>query len=90
MPSQTARLSPNETNCSLSKNNPPNGEQLAMLIRQQLAGRAYVHNLHVIVLKEGVVLRGRSSTYYAKQLAQHTVLTIARLPLIANEIEVQK
>jgi hypothetical protein len=88
MQSQTAMLSHQQNNCPMSNNNPPNGDVLAVLIRQNLAGRAYVRNLEVIVLEEGVVLRGRSSTYYAKQLAQHAVLTIARLPLMANEIEV--
>jgi len=40
------------------------------------------------VAKEGLVLRGRAQTYYAKQLAQHAVVEAAGLPILANEIEV--
>jgi len=37
---------------------------------------------------EGIVLEGTAPSYYAKQLAQHAVLTEAHLPIVANEIEV--
>jgi len=47
-----------------------------------------IRNFRLVVLKEGVVLRGRAQTYYAKQLAQHAVLTLMGLPILANEIEV--
>jgi hypothetical protein len=36
----------------------------------------------------GLVLQGRSITYYAKQLAQHMVMQATDLPICANEIEV--
>jgi hypothetical protein len=36
----------------------------------------------------GLVLRGRVPTYHAKQMAQHAVMTVSRLPIRANEIEV--
>jgi len=36
----------------------------------------------------GIVLRGHSLTYYAKQLAQHEVMAATKLPIAANEIKV--
>jgi hypothetical protein len=36
----------------------------------------------------GLVLRGHSLTYYAKQLAQHAVMAATELPIRANQIEV--
>jgi hypothetical protein len=36
----------------------------------------------------GLVLRGRTHTYYAKQLAQHALMEATDLPIFANEIEV--
>ena len=38
--------------------------------------------------EDGLVLRGHALTYYAKQLAQHAVMTATSLPIHANEIEV--
>jgi hypothetical protein len=51
------------------------------------AGRQ-VHGLHVILRNGGVILRGRSSTYYAKQLAQHLAVALIGWPVVANEIQV--
>jgi hypothetical protein len=36
----------------------------------------------------GLVLKGYSQTYYAKQLAQHAVMQATEMPILANEIEV--
>ena len=47
-----------------------------------------VRQLRVVCRSEGVVLQGSASTYYVKQLAQHLVMEIADLPILANEIEV--
>jgi hypothetical protein len=49
---------------------------------------ARVSWLRIDVQDNGVVLRGHARTYYAKQLAQHAVMTLTRLPILANEIEV--
>jgi hypothetical protein len=70
------------------ENTPTIDHDLTMLVRRHLFGRASVSFLEALVSAEGVILRGRSSTYYAKQLAQHAVLSVAGRPLIANEIEV--
>jgi hypothetical protein len=55
-------------------------------IRLRLTGR--VRDLHLVVLERGLVLRGQSHTYYAKQLAQQVVMATTELPIWANEIEV--
>jgi hypothetical protein len=36
----------------------------------------------------GVVLRGTARSFYAKQLAQHAVMTGTDLPIVRNAIEV--
>jgi hypothetical protein len=38
----------------------------------------------------GLILRGLTTTYYAKQLAQHAVMEATAIPIVANEIEVQR
>ena len=40
------------------------------------------------VRREGLVLRGQTRTYYAKQLAQQTVMKATTLPIVSNDIEV--
>jgi hypothetical protein len=42
----------------------------------------------VILHPAGVVLRGQSTTYYAKQIVQHAAMELTGLPVLANEIEV--
>jgi hypothetical protein len=46
-------------------------------------------DLQVIERAGGLVLRGHTHTYYAKQLAQHAAMEISNLPTLANEIEVR-
>ncbi len=48
-----------------------------------------VRDLRVMCRKDGVILQGSARTYHAKQLAQHSVMEITDLPILANEIEVQ-
>ncbi len=55
-------------------------------LRGRLRGR--VNELRVVMRDDGLVLRGSSRTYHAKQLAQHGLMQATRLPLVANEIEV--
>jgi hypothetical protein len=61
-------------------------EHLEAALHNRLGGR--VSNLQVIFHDAGVVLRGRTSTYYAKQLAQHAAMELAGLNVLANDIEV--
>lgn len=61
-------------------------ECLETHLQAKLGGR--VLNLHVVRAEAGLVLHGRTHTYYAKQLAQHAVMEASDLPILANEIEV--
>jgi hypothetical protein len=48
-----------------------------------------VRGLCVEVNDERVVLRGRTGSYYVKQLAQHSVWEVIPDALLENEIEVE-
>ena len=50
--------------------------------------RYYVRDFRMTVRDGGLVLSGRTRTYYAKQLAQHEVMGRSRLPIRANSIDV--
>jgi hypothetical protein len=61
-------------------------EHLESLVQRQLNGRIYEFKL--LPRDEGLVLQGFVHTYYAKQLAQATVMNATRCRISANEIEV--
>jgi hypothetical protein len=61
-------------------------ERMENRVRHRLSGRLLEFRLEVH--GGGVVLRGRTHTYYAKQLAQHAVMAATDLPILRNEIEV--
>jgi hypothetical protein len=48
-----------------------------------------VHGLCVEVCDERVVLRGRASSFYVKQLAQHCVWDVLPQARLENDIEVE-
>lgn len=52
--------------------------------------RGRLRDVSVCVHPGGVVLRGKASSYYVKQLAQHAVMKCISLPIAANEIEVRQ
>ncbi len=60
--------------------------QLEVRLQEKLSGR--VNDLRLLRHNRGLILRGVARTFYAKQLAQHAVMTETRLPILANEIEV--
>jgi hypothetical protein len=60
--------------------------QLEMRVRVRLGGQ--IRDFRVMCREGGLILQGRSQTYYAKQLAQHVVMEVTSFPIIANEIEV--
>ena len=64
----------------------PEMEQLQARVQSQLIGR--VQHFRLMVRGYGLILRGHTHTYYAKQLAQHAVMEATTLPILANEIEV--
>jgi hypothetical protein len=61
-------------------------DRLETHVQSCLSGR--VRDFHVQVLDRGLVLRGQTHTYYAKQLAQQAVMQATTWPILANEIEV--
>lgn len=67
---------------------PPSQEldQLEVHLQSQLNGR--VRDFRLVPRGRGLILRGRSRSYYGKQLAQHAVMDAVNLPIVANEIEV--
>jgi hypothetical protein len=66
-------------------------DALAARIEARIEGRVRgcIYGLHVICSDDSIILRGRTRTYYAKQLAQEAALDLPdnALPLI-NEITV--
>jgi hypothetical protein len=62
-------------------------QSLECRIASRLEGR--IRNFRLLLLDDGVILRGRSHTYYGKQLAQELVMQTTDLSVLANEIEVQ-
>ena len=61
-------------------------DRLAVDTAEKLRGR--VAGLRIEPCGAGVVLRGTARSFYAKQLAQHAVMTGTDLPIVRNEIEV--
>ncbi len=62
-------------------------EHIETLLYRRLGNR--IRDLRVMVLPEGLLLQGRTSTYHAKQLAQHAAMELVDLPIVANDIEVR-
>ncbi|MBD3673170.1 MAG: hypothetical protein HUJ26_06550 [Planctomycetaceae bacterium] len=61
-------------------------EQIEQVIRHRTGNS--VSELDVYVDSSSIVLNGRTSTYYNKQLATHAAQANARGRLLSNEIEV--
>jgi hypothetical protein len=61
-------------------------DRLGVQVRHQMSG--CLRDFHLNPRGNGLVLRGRTRTYYAKQLAQNAVMRATDLPIVSNEIEV--
>lgn len=61
-------------------------DRLERIIQRRVNGR--VRDLRVLILPNGLILKGRVATFHAKQLAQHAIMDACQLPILANEIEV--
>jgi hypothetical protein len=59
------------------------------LILPQLLGHAWVRGLRILVQEQELVPQVSEPAHYTKQLAQHAAMEVSRLPILANEIEVQ-
>jgi hypothetical protein len=64
--------------------------ELAERIKANVRDRVHglVSNFQVEIQDQGMVLQGRTHSYYAKQLVQHAALQAAGMPLLANRVEV--
>lgn len=60
--------------------------RLAANTAEKLRGR--LSDLRLELHGGGVILHGIARSFYAKQLAQHAVMTGTALPIVRNEIEV--
>jgi len=65
---------------------PEDLDRLEMHLQSQLSGR--VRGFRLEARADGLVIQGQAATYYAKQLAQHLVMSLTTVPIEANEIEV--
>ncbi|MEX0727377.1 MAG: hypothetical protein WD065_13970 [Planctomycetaceae bacterium] len=70
-------LSPNELDAA----------DIEILVRKRTG--VMIRNLRAKVNNGDVLLTGRTSTYYTKQLATHAVLDAIKLVNLTNDIEVQ-
>jgi hypothetical protein len=61
-------------------------ERIESLLFRRLGNR--VMDLQVEIQSSGLVLHGRTKTFYAKQIAQHAAMELSDLPIV-NEIEVR-
>jgi len=61
-------------------------EQLAAQIRNRY--RSHLRELRIEVVEGGIVLRGRSSSFYGKQMAFHEARSGSQFAVLANQIEV--
>lgn len=61
-------------------------DELETQLQCRLSGR--IRDFRLSAHDRGLVLQGRTHTYYAKQLAQHAVMSATGQPIAANEIEV--
>jgi hypothetical protein len=64
----------------------PMEERIEGVVRSRTGGM--IRNLHVEVSDGEVILSGRTSTYYAKQLATHAAFDAVEDLTLVNDIEV--
>lgn len=65
---------------------PTAAAELEETVKARLQG--WVQAFQLTAERHGLVLRGKARSYYAKQLAQHTVMAATTAPIMANDIEV--
>ena len=66
--------------------NPAALDELETHVRSRLNGR--LRDFRLSIRDGGLVLEGRTHSYYVKQLAQHTIMAAADLPIRGNKIDV--
>lgn len=63
-----------------------NLDQIQQEIRRNLSLR--VQNFRIRAVEDGLILEGRTKTYYGKQMVQHAVMDATDFPILANNIVV--
>ena len=61
-------------------------QELEELVACRLNGR--IREFRLVLETDGLVLSGYCRSYHAKQVAQHFVMDMSTMPILANEIEV--
>jgi len=61
-------------------------DELEARVRNSLGGR--LQDFRILRQDGCLILQGRATSYYVKQLAQHHVQACSELPVLANDIEV--
>jgi hypothetical protein len=61
-------------------------EHVAVRVQAELGSR--LRDFELLPSTDGLVLRGRTNSYYAKQLVQHAVMRLGRVRVLSNEIDV--
>jgi hypothetical protein len=59
-------------------------DQMEIRLQRQL--QSIVWEFSLSLFKDGLMLRGHTSSYYGKQLAQHAVMRMTDMPIRSNEI----
>lgn len=62
-------------------------QQVAVSLQSRLGGQ--VRNFRISVREDGLILRGKVSSHYGKQIIQEVVMQVSEIPILANDIEVQ-
>ncbi len=60
--------------------------QIQQAIRRDFSLR--VNNFRIRTADEGLILEGRTKTYYGKQMVQHAVMDATEFPILSNNIVV--
>lgn len=61
-------------------------DRIERRIRNEFSHR--VHNFHIQAFDDGLVLEGRTKTYYGKQMLLKAVMDATSLPILADRIVV--
>lgn len=61
-------------------------DQIERKIRDEFSQR--VHNFHIQAFDDGLVLEGRTKTFYGKQMLINAVMEATSLPILADRIVV--
>jgi hypothetical protein len=60
--------------------------RLEASVKERLQG--LVRHFRLLRSGDGLIMEGRAPSYYAKQLAQHAVMKVTALRIVANQIRV--